>query len=139
MSVRYVGIGPRKGKSFITCGIIFKDGVADVSDELHASYGHVLRSEFGVVPASELPMSEDGKGRDADGDGKADVGKRGGLLPIGEREAQAEREKSEAEAADREKARLEQEQKEAAEAEERKRLEAEEDSKPGKRGKGRGR
>lgn len=77
-TIRYVGIGPNTKRTFVACGVRFIEGVGDVPEDIHRHAGHLLKDTYGVMPASELPVVEGG--RDANGDGEADVGPRGGKL-----------------------------------------------------------
>jgi hypothetical protein len=53
--MRYVAIGPMKGKSFkIGAGLVVVDGAVEVPEAIHKSYGHVLRADWGVLPESEV-------------------------------------------------------------------------------------
>ena len=52
MSIKYVALGPMRGKTFKIPGhLVVKDGEVDVPDGLHEKYGRVLMEDWGVCPA----------------------------------------------------------------------------------------
>jgi hypothetical protein len=57
--MRYIAIGTMKGKSYkINNTLKVVDGEIEVSADTDKHFGHVLRADYGLLPAHEVPVEE---------------------------------------------------------------------------------